>query len=144
MADISEHAAEWQRAAEGQRVYRTLFNRPIPPVIAERFAAGSARLEANVSSEEVVRYRAVVASGLDLEALELAGRYTRRLPLLTRKLQLMAYLAETIPQNQGLFINHRDNLPGALIRVGWATLRTVWLMAKGLVLLRRLGVGGGR
>ena len=125
-------------------MYHTLFNRPIPPVVGERFAAGSARLEANASPEEVARYRAAVSSGLDLEALELAGRYTRRLPLLTRKLRLIAYLAETVPQNQGLFISHRDNLPGALVRVAWATLRTAWLMAKGLVLLGRVQAGGSR
>lgn len=126
-------------AAEAQRIYHTLFNRPIPPVVAERFAAGSAQLEATVPADDLARYRAAVASGLDLEALELAGRYTGRLPLLTRKFRLMAYLAETIPQNQSLFISHRDNLPGALISVAVVTLRTVWLMAKGLLLLPRLG-----
>jgi hypothetical protein len=131
-------------AAEAQRVYHTLFNRPIPPIVQERFAAGSRRLEANVAAEELARYRAAVASGLDLEALELAGRYTRRLPLLTRKFRLMAYLAETVPQNQGLFISHRDDLPRALVSVGWATLRTVWLMVKGVVLLSRVPARGAQ
>lgn len=130
--------------AEAQRIYHTLFNRPIPPIVAERFAEGSQRLEAHVSADEVARYRAAVASGVDLEALELAGRYTRRLPLLTRKFRLMAYLAETIPQNQGLFINRRDNLPLALLTIVGVTLRTVWLMVKGLALLGRLPAGGGQ
>jgi hypothetical protein len=131
-------------AAESQRIYQALFDRPIPPIVAERFAGGSARLEASASPDELERYRAVVASGLDLEAVELAARYTRRLPLLTRKFRLMAYLAETAPENQPLFISHRDNLPGAFLRVAFMTLRTVWLMPKGLAQLRRVPRGGGR
>ncbi len=131
-------------AAESQQLYHALFNRPIPPIVAERFAEGSRRLEANFPPGEVAAYRAALASGLDLEALELAGRYTRRLPLLSRKFRLMVYLAETLPQNQKLFISKRDNLPGALVRVVAVTLRTVWLMVKGLAQLRQLPQGGSR
>jgi hypothetical protein len=131
-------------AVESQRIYQTLFNRPVPPLIAERFAVASVRLDASVSADELARYRRAVSSGLDLEALELAGRYMGRLPLLTRKFRLMAYLAETLPENQALFISHHDNLPGAFICVGLVTVRTVWLMAKGLTLLPRLSAGDGR
>lgn len=128
--------------AESERIYHTLFGRRIPPVVAQRFAEGSARLEAHVAPVELAQYRAAVASDLDLEALELAARYTRRLPLLTRKFRLMAYLAETVPENQGLFISHRDNLPGAFLSVGFMTVRTAWLMVKGFGLLRRVPAGG--
>ena len=134
----------YDMALESQRIYQTLFNRPVPPVLAERFANGSERLEATVSPGELARYRQAIASGWDLEALELAGRYTGRLPLLTRKFRLMAYLAETLPENQGLFVSSHDNLPGAFVRVGVMTLRTVGLMVKGLTLLPRLSAGGGR
>ncbi len=105
---------------------------------------GSTRLEAHVAASELARYRAVIASDTDLEALELAARYTRRLPLLTRKFRLMAYLAETLPENQSLFISHRDNLPVAFVRVGFMTARTVWLMVKGLALLPPVPAGGSR
>jgi len=143
MPDKTPYPVESQ-PVESARIYRTLFDRPIPPVVAERFAAGSERLEAHASPGDLARYRAVVGADLDLEALELAARYTRRLPLLTRKFRLMAYLAETVPENQALFISHRDNTPVAFVRVAFMTLRTVWLMAKGLVLLRRVPAGGGR
>lgn len=143
MSGNSSHSVESQRT-ESARIYRTLFDRPIPPVVAERFADGSARLEAHVSPGELARYRSALTGDLDLEALELAARYTRRLPLLTRKFRLMAYLAETVPENQSLFISHRDNLPVAFVRVAFMTLRTAWLMAKGLMLLRRVPAGGSR
>lgn len=96
-------------------------------------------LDANTSTAELRAYKAALDAGADLEALELAARWTKRLPLLTRKFQLMAFLAETLPGNQSLFINHRDNFPAALLRIAALSLRTGWLMAKGLLLVRRYG-----
>lgn len=124
---------------EAERLYRTLFGAAVPPVIAERFARAGALLDRNAAAPERAAYAAALASGLDLEALELAGRYTRRLPLLSRKLQLMAYLAETLPANQDRFINRRGGgfIPGA-VQVGAAVARTVVKMAVGLWLLPRV------
>jgi hypothetical protein len=124
---------------EARRIYAAIFNLPVPPLVAERFAAASEQLEANVSPAELTAYRAAVDSAVDLEALELGARWTKRLPLLTRKFQLMAFLAETLPENQSLFINHRDNFPAAFIRIAALTVRTGWLMAKGLLLVGRYG-----
>lgn len=124
---------------EAQRIYFAIFNEPAPALVAERFAAASERLEANAAPADLAAYRAAVESGVDLEALELAARWTKRLPLLTRKFQLMAFLAETLPGNQTLFISHRDNFPAAFIRIAALTLRTGWLMAKGLLLVGRYG-----
>jgi hypothetical protein len=124
---------------EARRIYAAIFNLPVPPLVAERFAAASERLDASVAASELAAYRAAVESGVDLEALELAARWTQRLPLLTRKFQLMAFLAETLPGNQTLFINHRDNFPAAFMRIAALTLRTGWLMAKGLFLVGRYG-----
>jgi hypothetical protein len=123
---------------EAQRIYYTLFRREIPPVVAERFAQASARLEASLPPRDVAAYHRAVASGADLEALELAARYTRKLPLLTRKLGLMAYLAETQPENQPLFINERSSYIAGFVRLGVAALHTVWKMVKGLWLLRQV------
>lgn len=126
---------------EAQRIYHTLFRRAVPPVVAERFAQASARLEANVPPAEVAAYRRAIESGADLEALELAARYTRKLPLLTRKLGLMAYLAETRPENQALFVNQLSSFIAGFVRLGVAVLHTVWKMVKGLWLLRQVRHG---
>ena len=123
---------------EAQRIYYTLFRREIPPLVAERFAQASVLLEANVPPADVAAYRRAIASGADLEALELAARYTHKLPLLTRKLGLMAYLAETRPENQALFINERASFVVGLVRLGISVLLTVWKMVKGLWLLRQV------
>jgi len=124
---------------EAQRIYFAIFNQPAPALVAERFAAASERLEANAAPADLAAYSVAVESGVDLEALELAARWTKRLPLLTRKFQLMAFLAETLPGNQALFVSHRDNFPAAFARIAALTLRTGWLMAKGLLLVGRYG-----
>ena len=124
---------------EARRIYFAIFNQPVPPLVAERYAAASERLEANASSAELQAHRSAIDAPIDLEALELAARWTKRLPLLTRKFQLMAFLAETLPGNQSLFISRRDNFPAAFIRIAAMSLRTGWLMAKGLLLVRRYG-----
>lgn len=127
---------------EAQRIYVTLFNRPVPPLVAERFAAASQRLEAAAAPADLRAYRRAVEAPVDLEALELAARWTRRLPLLTRKFQLMAFLAETLPENQDIFISRRDNPAPAFAQIAVLSLRTGWLMAKGLLLVRRYAAGG--
>jgi hypothetical protein len=124
---------------EAQRIYSAIFNQPAPPLVVERFAAASEHLEAGISPAELRAYRAAVDSPVDLEALELAARWTGRLPLLTRKFRLMAFLAETLPGNQVFFISHRDNFPAAFVRIAALTLRTAWLMTKGLTLVGRYG-----
>ena len=68
----------------------------------QRFLPVIERLNAAASPAELAEYYRAVEAGADLEALELAGRLTGRLPLLTRKVQAMVALAETLPENQPL------------------------------------------
>lgn len=122
---------------EARKIYAVIFGRAIPPIILDRFVLASKRLNASVPQAEMdAYYRALTACG-DLEALEVAARYARKLPLLTRKFRLMAYLAETLPENQLFFINERSSL---LVGV-WAGftggLRTVVKLFAGLWLLQR-------
>ncbi len=126
---------------EGRKIYAALFGREIPPVVLDRFVAASKQLNALTPQGEVDRCtHAILACG-DLEALELAARYTHRLPLLTRKFRLMAYLAETLPENQPFFINRRSSFIGGALSVAWAALHTAWKMAAGLWLLRSVPRG---
>ncbi len=122
---------------EARKIYAAIFGREIPPVILARFVAATKRLNANVPQAEMdAYYRALLACD-DLEALEVAARYTRKLPLLTRKFRLMAYLAETVPETQDFFINDRSNLLAGLWAGFTGGLRTVVKLPAGLWLLRR-------
>ncbi len=122
--------------SEGRKIYAALFGREVPPVVLDRFLTASRMLNNTVTQPEVDRCTRAILACPDLEALELAARYTHRLPLLTRKFALMAYLAETLPENQHFFINRRSSFLRGMLHLAWAGLHTVWKMLAGLWLLR--------
>ena len=115
------------------------FSGDIPPVLQARFHPASERLNAAAAPQELSAYHAAVETTNDLEALELAARLTRRLPLLTRKLRAMAYLAETLPDHQRHYVNYRSNFVQAALLIAWEGLRSVLKAAKGFWLLRSVG-----
>jgi hypothetical protein len=122
---------------EARKIYAAIFGREIPPLVLDRYVIASKRLNQSVPQPEMDSYyRAMMACG-DLEALELAARYTRKYPLLSRKFRLMAYLAETMPENQTFFINERSSFAGGMARSAAGGFRTVYKMLKGLWFVRR-------
>jgi hypothetical protein len=125
---------------EPQRIYTAIFNRPIPPIVEAHFLAACERLQRDVPPAELDACHRAVSAAADLEALEVAARYARKLPLLTRKFRLMAFLAETLPENQPFFIQQKNGLAGALWLGATGSLRTAFKLAKGLWLLRQARV----
>jgi len=126
---------------EGRKVYTAIFGREIPPIVLDRFVVASKQLNALTAQPEVDRCTRAILACPDLEALELAARTTRRLPLLSRKFRLMVYLAETLPENQPIFINQRSSFLRGALSVAWAALHTAWKMPAGLWWLRRVARG---
>ena len=124
--------------AEARKIYAAIFGREIPPLVLDRFVVASKRLNQSVPQAEMDSYYRAMSACNDLEALELAARYTRRFPLLSRKFRLMAYLAETLPENQAFFVNERSSFTGGMARSAAGGFRTVYKMVKGLWLVRRV------
>jgi hypothetical protein len=122
---------------EGRRIYAAIFGREIPPLVLDRYVIVSKRLNQSVPQPEMDSYYRALMACDDLEALELAARYTRKYPLLSRKFRLMAYLAETLPENQAYFINERSSFIRGMARSAAGGFRTVYKMIKGLWLVRR-------
>lgn len=127
--------------AEGRKIYAALFGGEPPPVLLARFATAAKILNSTAPQAEVDRSTRALLASFDPEALELAVRLTRQLPLLTRKFRLMVYLAETLPENQVYFINGRSSLLRGLINIAGAVLRTAWKLPLGLWQLRRVPRG---
>jgi hypothetical protein len=121
---------------EAQAIYRALFGRDAPSILMERFLPVIERLNAAASPAELAAYYRAVEAQSDLEALELAGRLTGRLPLLTRKVQAMVAIAETLPENQPLYVNQRSSFAAGMAAMAWAAAHTARQAAKGLWLLR--------
>ena len=124
---------------EAQKLYSALFPSDIPPVLQTRFHAANERLNAAAQPEELAIYYAAIESTDDLESLELAARLTHRLPLLTRKLRALAYLAETLPDYQQFYVNEKSDFIAAALTIAWEGLRSVLKAAKGFWLLRSTG-----
>jgi hypothetical protein len=122
---------------EARKIYAAIFIREIPLLVLDRFVIASKRLNQSVPQTEMDSYYRALKACNDLEALELAARYTRRFPLLGRKFRLMAYLAETLPENQPYFINERSSFLAGMTRSAAGTFRTVFKMMKGLWIVRR-------
>ena len=121
---------------EARSIYQVLFHRDIPPILAQRFLSVIEQLNAAASPVELAEYYRAIETQTDLEALELAGRLTGRLPLLTRKVQAMVALAETLPENQRFYVNQRSSFLAGAAAMAWAAAHTARQAARGLWLLR--------
>ncbi len=120
---------------EADRIYRTIFNKNIPPSIRNHFIIVSKKIEPSFTEEEIRKYHVCIKKVHDLEALELAARYFKKLPLLTVKFKIILYLAETLPQNYSKYINEKDNFfMGSLLLV-FSLIRTSCKFVKGICLL---------
>lgn len=129
---------KFARDQEAVDIYRVLFKREIPGTIKARFLEASRQVDATRSAAEVAAYYAALARINDLEALEVASRYTGKLPLLPLKFRLMVFLAETIPENHDLFVNERPAMLQAFLSLGLGLLRTIYKFAKGYLLLSKV------
>jgi hypothetical protein len=137
---MADHVAtDAQRAREGERLYHAVFGAAPPRVVVERFIAAAAILESSAPPEERARYHAVLARVGDVEAIELAARYRRRLPLLSDHMRLLVYLAESVSDTQHHFVKRRASRAAAYAAVATGALRTMYKMIKGALLLARGG-----
>ena len=123
---------------EADTIYRALFDRSAPDVIRKRFITASHRLHQKRSTQELAMYYNIIKSGYDLEALEVACRYKKVMPLLSLKFRLMVFLAETLPENQGFFINEKTSFMRALWYSTLHSIRTMYKLCRGFYLLARI------
>lgn len=126
-------------SSEAEKIYYALFREAIPNILKYRFVEASRMIIKRFSQREQSLYIDALERISDLEALELAARRKGQLPLLCMKFTMMVFLAETLPENQKIFINHEKDKPllgTAAIATG--LMRTGYKFVKGLLLLRAL------
>ena len=123
---------------EADKIYRTLFYQGAPDVIRERFIEASNQLHQKISAQELALYYGVIKTVNDVEALEVACRWRKKMSLLTLKFRLMVYLGETLPENQHFFINERTSFIRALCYTAVSLVRTMYKLCRGFYLLTRL------
>lgn len=123
---------------EADKIYRAIFHQGAPDVVRKRFITASFQLHQKRSTQELAKYYGIIKIVHDLEALEVACRWRKKIPLLTLKFRLMVYLAETLPGNQRFFINERTSFIRALRCTVISLMRTMYKLCRGFYLLARL------
>ncbi len=121
---------------DAQRIYGVLFPGEIPQVLALRFAQAWEILAGDFSQQEVAQFRLALERVHDLEALELACRLRKRLPVLTTQVALMVLLAETLPSHSPYYLTARPGRASAILSISASVFRTAWKYLKGSLLLR--------
>jgi hypothetical protein len=128
-------------AVEARLIYWALFRGEIPEMLAGRYEQAARELDRSADPRALATVQRLIDQRADLEAAELAGRLTGRLPLLTRKFAAMTFLAETLPDHQRYFVNRRSNRVAGFAELGWAGMLTAVKLTRGLWLLRSVRRG---
>lgn len=125
------------RSEEARYLHAAIFSRPLDAELAERYrrAVEHCGLSEDPVTEKVVRL------GLDAEAIEYALRLRRHGAGLTRRIQILFYLAETRRDYYGEFVNETPVFGRAVWRLVRAAAGSGWKLAKGCWLVWRHGLG---
>jgi hypothetical protein len=120
---------------EAERIYHAIFNKKIPASIQTHFNIISKKIDGRFTGAEVKKYYECIEKVRDLEALEIAARYFKKLPILTEKFNIMVYLSETLPENYTVFVNEQSKCFLAYILLISSLFRSGYKAAKGVVIL---------
>ena len=120
---------------EAERIYNAIFSKDMPPEIRQHFLVLSKKIEDRFADKDVKKYSDIIKKVGDLEAVELAGRYLKRLPILSLKFKIMFFLAETLQENYDEYINREDNILSGYLLLTASVLRSLFKFSKGVLLL---------
>jgi hypothetical protein len=119
-------------------LYRAIFRQDPTPLFVARFNQAALLLHASASPEETASYRRALDAVGDLEALEVAARYRRRLRLLSASFRLAVYLAEAEPHTQTFLVKRRAGRISGFAAIGAGAMHTAYKLAKGTLLLAKV------
>jgi len=123
--------------SNASKIYTAIFKESIPPHVENQFNKAFAILAKGFPEGHVVEYKAAVESSQDIEALELAARHRKRLPLLVSAFEIMVYLGETVPGNQSKYFNFKKRRFIGFLSIGYGLCRSLVKFIKGWFLLRK-------
>lgn len=121
---------------DAEKIYLALFGKKIPALVQDRFKNISEKIDCSYSEKEIDKYRECIYKVHDLEALEIAARFLKKLPILTDKFKVMVYLAETLPENYSIFISEEQKLFSSYMLLASSVIRTMCKITKGFFLLK--------
>jgi hypothetical protein len=123
---------------EARYLHAALFSTAADDTILERYRDAHRQLFPDEPTSPLVAR--VVGKRLDAEAIEYALRRRKAGRELTRKLQIISYLAETRREYHDEFVNIERRPIFAFVLLGAALARSTWKLLKGVMLVRRHGL----
>jgi len=121
---------------EAEVFHQSIFGRPVPPDIREVFVTANNILLKNAAKVTPVRIDLIIDRSLDVEAIEFALRRRDPQNLLTKKLLILCYLAESRNAYFTAFVNEEPKPVRGFIQVLLATFRSAYKLLKGHFLIR--------
>ncbi|HKY41674.1 MAG TPA: hypothetical protein VJM50_01160 [Pyrinomonadaceae bacterium] len=125
---------------EAEVFHQAIFGRPVPTDICEAFVSANKTLLKDTGKATPVKIDLIVERALDVEAIEFALRRRNPQNLLTKKLLILCYLAESRSAYFNTFVNEEHQPVKAFIKLSFATLRSAYKLLKGNFLIRIYGV----
>lgn len=120
---------------EAEFFHEKIFGWPIPEEIRAGYVAANRILLKNTRNLSNVRIELIVQRSMDVEAIEFALR--RRTPqnLLTKKLLILCYLAESRSDYFATFVNEQHRPFRAFFALSLYTFRSLYKLMKGRCLI---------
>ena len=122
---------------EAKYLYLGFFNECPPEWLLEKYVRVHDAYDVSASQKEIKAIGAIVKHGLDVEAVEYVMRLRKRDNLLTKKVEIIHYLAECSSRRFGDFFLEADIdwrgwvlLLRSLVRVPWCFVMGHWLIRR--------------
>lgn len=125
---------------EAEVFHHAIFGRPAPKEIREAFVSANNILLKQAGKVTPVRIDLILQRSLDVEAIEFALRRRNPQNLLTKKLLILCYLTESRSAYFTTFVNEQYAPIRGLIKLLFATFRSVYKLVKGQCLIRIYGI----
>ena len=117
-------------------LHRAFFGSDPPPEVVERYIAANLIC----GGESSALTNAIVARGLDAEAIELTLRLRKGPTILTRKIRILFYLLEVRSAYYPFFVGGEESRLRGLFGTLYSVLQTAVKYVKGAYLIRKYGL----
>jgi hypothetical protein len=122
---------------EGEWLHFSLFGSPIPETVLQRYIEAHDFYLASPDASQLRWLAQAVRLKLDLEALEIALRFSQKGHLLVRKVKILVHITEAFDAYRSRFINDHPQRFRAFALLAFHGFRTAWKFCKGKFLLWR-------
>ena len=123
---------------EGELLHTSIFGSPIPEPVLQKYIEAHQYYLTSPDQSELSWMNKVIRLKFDLEALEIALRFSNPRHWLVRKVKILVYITEAFDAYRLFFINEHPQRWRAILTLTFHGLKTSGKFLKGKFLLWRL------